>query len=190
MKRLSKFFNNPLLLLVAFALTWGITRDFFYLTYVIMGLVTIQVILEKLAHSKVTKPLFISWCLLMPLGIITIALRDPIFLQWKFSIVHWLFGLILIISNLYRGPILLNMLLSQLGPQSNSASSSAKSNVTNFAGFFLIFVGFVNLYFIYFMSLEAWVQFKIWGVTILNFVMMSAAIAYLMKKGELETPKG
>ena len=39
------------------------------------------------------------------------------------------------------------------------------------------------------MSLEAWVQFKIWGVTILNFVMMSIAIAYLMKKGELETPK-
>ena len=189
MKKLSKFFNNPLLLLFAFALTWGTTRDFFYLTYVIMALVTIQVILEKLAHSKVSKPLLISWCLLMPLGIITIALRDPIFLQWKFSIVHWLFGLILVISNLYRGPILLNMLLSQLGPQSNSASSSARSNVTNFAGFFLIFIGFINLYFIYFMSLEAWVQFKIWGVTILNFVMMSAAIAYLMRKGELETPK-
>jgi intracellular septation protein len=126
----------------------------------------------------------------MPLGIITIALRDPIFLQWKFSIVHWLFGLILVISNLYRGPILLNMLLSQLGPQSNSTTSSARSNVTNFAGFFLIFVGFLNLYFIYFMSLEAWVQFKIWGVTILNFVMMSASIAYLMKKGEFEIKEG
>ena len=177
-------------MLIAFDLTWGITGDFFYLTYVIMGLVTTQVILEKLAYSKVSKPLFISWCLLMPLGIVTIALQDPIFLQWKFSIVHWLFGLILVISNLYRGPILLNMLLSQLGPHSNSSSSSARSNVTNFAGFFLIFVGFINLYFIYFMSLEAWVQFKIWGVTILNFVMMSAAIAYLMKKGELETPEG
>ena len=82
------------------------------------------------------------------------------------------------------------MLLSQLGPQSNSTSSSDKSNVTNFAGFFFIFVGFVNLYFIYFMSLEAWVQFKIWGVTILNFVMFSASIGYLMKKGELEAPKG
>ena len=68
----------------------------------------------------------------------------------------------------------------------------SKEHLSNFVslGSFLIFIGFVNLYFIYFMSLEAWVQFKIWGVTILNFVMMSAAIAYLMKKGELETPKG
>ena len=188
MKKLSKFFNNPFLLLIAFALTWGLTRDFFYLTYVILGLVTTQVILEKLAHSKVSKPLFISWCFLMPLGIVTIALRDPIFLQWKFSIVHWLFGSILVISNLYKGPVLITMLLSQLGPQTESTYSVAKSNVTNFAGFFLIFVGFVNLYFIYFMSLEAWVQFKIWGVTILNFIMFSIAIAYLMKKGELETP--
>ena len=52
MKKLSKFFNNPFLLLIAFALTWGLTRDFFYLTYVILGLVTTQVILEKLAHSN------------------------------------------------------------------------------------------------------------------------------------------
>ena len=189
MKKLSKFFNNPFLLLISFALVWGLTGDFFYLTYAIMALVTIQVVLEKLAHSEVSKPLFISWCLLMPLGLITVALRDPVFLQWKFSIVHWLFGLILLISNFYKGPVLLKMLLSQLGSQSESSFSKAKSNVTNFAGLFLIVVGFVNLYFIYFMPLEAWVQFKIWGVTLLNFVMISAAIAYLMRKGELDTSK-
>ena len=98
MKKLSKLFNNPLLLLIIFAAVWIGTRDFFYLTYAIMGLVTIQVALEKLADGSVSKPLFISWCLLMPLGLVTIVLRDPVFLQWKFSIVHWLFGLILIIS--------------------------------------------------------------------------------------------
>ena len=189
MKKLSKFFNNPFLLIASFLLVWGYYRDFFYLTFAIMALVTIQVVLEKLAYSKVSKPLFFSWALLMPLGLITIALRDPIFLQWKFSIFHWVFGLILIVSNVLKGPILIKMLLSQLGPQVESTSSNAKSNVTYFAGFFFIMVGFVNLYFIYFMSLEAWVQFKIWGVTLLNFAMMIAALAYLAKKGELEAPK-
>ena len=189
MKKLSKLFNNPFLLLVIFAAVWIGTRDFFYLTYAIMGLVTIQVALEKLADGTVSKPLFISWCLLMPLGLVTIVLRDPVFLQWKFSIVHWLFGLILIISHVYKGPVLLKTLLNQMGPEMQSVPVKAQSNVTYFAGYFLILVGFINLYFIYFTSLDTWVNFKIYGVTILNLVMTALAIVYLVKKTSNEATK-
>ena len=73
-----------------------------------------------------------------------------------------------------------------MGPEMQSVPVKAQSNVTYFAGYFLILVGFINLYFIYFTSLDTWVNFKIYGVTILNLVMTALAIVYLVKKTPLK----
>ena len=102
MKALSKLFNNPLSLIVVLASVWYLSRDFIYFTYAILIFISIQVLLEKLALGKVSKVLFFSWSLLLPFGLLTLLLRDPIFLQWKFSIVHWLMGLILWFRRLLR----------------------------------------------------------------------------------------
>ena len=102
MKKLSKIFNNPLSLLVVLASVWYLTGDFIYFTIAIFVFITIQVILEKITLGKVSKVLFFSWCVLIPFALMTLILRDPIFLQWKFSIVHWLMGLILIISHVFK----------------------------------------------------------------------------------------
>ena len=79
-----KLLNNPLTLLVVFAGVWYTTRDFVAFTSVIMAYVTLQAVLEKILHGKVPTFLFWSWCLLLPLGAMTLILRDPAFLQWKF----------------------------------------------------------------------------------------------------------
>ena len=187
MKRLSKIFNNPLTLIAVLASVWYITRDFIYFTIAIFVFITIQVILEKITLGKVSKVLFFSWCVLIPFALMTLILRDPIFLQWKFSIVHWLMGLILVISHFFKGPVLLKNLFSLAGPQLDSVPMRAWSNVTFFIGFFLILVGLINLYFIYYASLDTWVNFKIYGVTVLNLLMTSLSLFYLFKKAEFET---
>ena len=186
MKTLSKLFNNPLSLIVVLASVWYLTRDFIYFTYAILIFISIQVLLEKLALGKVSKVLFFSWSLLLPFGLLTLLLRDPIFLQWKFSIVHWLMGLILLVSQIIKGPVLLKALFSLAGPQLDSVPIKAWSNVTFFMSGFLIIVGFINLYFIYFSSLDTWVNFKIYGVTLLNLVMTSSTLFYLFKKTDLD----
>ena len=96
MSSILKILNNPLTLLIVFAGVWYTTRDIVAFTAAIMGLVTLQVVLEKIVKGKVPNFLLGSWLLLLPLGGMTLIFRDPAFLQWKFSIVHWLFGLILI----------------------------------------------------------------------------------------------
>ena len=93
-------------------------------------------------------------------------------------------GLILLVSQIIKGPVLLKGLFSLAGPQLDSVPTQAWSNVTVFAGFFLLLVGFINLYFIYFASLDSWVNFKIYGVTVLNLLMSSLALFYLFKKAE------
>ena len=189
MKTLSKIFNNPLSLILVIASVWYFTRDFIYFTYAILIFITLQVILEKIALGKVSKVLFFSWCLLIPFGFLTLILRDPIFLQWKFSIVHWAMGSILLISQIIKGPVLLKSLFVLAGPQLEQVPLKAWSNVTFFMSGFLLMVGFINLYFIYFSSLETWVNFKIYGVTVLNLIMTSSALFYLFKKADLESSK-
>ncbi len=186
MKLLSKIFNNPLTLILVLASVWYVTRDFIYFTIAIFSFITVQVILEKITLGKVSKVLFFSWCVLIPFALMTLILRDPIFLQWKFSIVHWLMGLILIVAHYFKGPALLKGLFSLAGPQLDTVPNKAWSNVTFFIGIFLITVGFINLYFIYYSDLDTWVNFKIYGVTILNLIMTSASLLYLFKKSDFK----
>ena len=183
-KSIHKLLSNPILIIVVFAGVYYSTRDFFILTGAIMALVTLQVIFEKIVEKKVGKVLFFSWLLLLPLGSLTLFLRDPLFLQWKFSIVHWLMGLILISTYYFKGPVLLKTLFSALGPQLKSAPTIAWTRVTIFISFFTILIGFINLYFIYYASLDAWVNFKLYGVTVLYMIMMSSSLFYLSSQAD------
>ena len=181
-----KLLSNPILIIVVFGGVWALTRDFFILTVAIMLLVTLQVVFEKIAKKKVSKVLFYPWLLLIPLGSLTLFLRDPLFLQWKFSIVHWLMGLILLITHFFKGPVLLRTLLSAVGPQLDTVPTPAWTKVTFFISIFTILIGFINLYFIYYASLDAWVNFKLYGVTLLNMVMISLSTFYLFKQSDSE----
>ena len=183
-KSIHKLLSNPILIIVVFAGVYYSTRDFFILTGAIMALVTLQVIFEKIVEKKVGKVLFFSWLLLLPLGSLTLFLRDPLFLQWKFSIVHWLMGLILISTYYFKGPVMLKTLFSALGPQLKSAPTIAWTRVTIFISFFTILIGFINLYFIYYASLDAWVNFKLYGVTVLNMIMISSSLYYLSSQAD------
>lgn len=185
MNSLHKFFSNPFLLIAIFPIVWFTTDDILILTAAIMILVTVQVVLEKLATGSVSRMLFISWCLLMPLGSITLILKDPIYLQWKFSIVHWLLGSIIIVSQAMNGPSFLKIILTKVGgSQLEGVPDVAWKKVTYFISFGFLMIGTINLYFIYYSDLETWVNFKLFGVTILNLIIMSASISYLFSKSE------
>ena len=182
MNFLLKVFNNPLLIFVVIALVWYSTHDFLSLTAALMVLVTLQVLIEKIVKGTVGKVLFISWCLLIPLGSLTLLLRDPVFLQWKFSIIHWLLGLILLGSLFFKGPFLLRKMFISIGPELKEVPEKAWVNVTYFIGVSLLLIGTINLYFIYFSDIPTWVNFKLYGVTLLNIATVSIALFYLFSK--------
>ena len=179
-----KLLNNPLTLLVVFAGVWYTTRNFVAFTSVIMAYVTLQAVLEKILHGKVPTFLFWSWCLLLPLGAMTLIFRDPAFLQWKFSIVHWLFGLILIGSRLIGKADILKSLLSAAGPEMHKIDDIYWKRVNFYIAFGFIFLGFVNLYIMKFYSFDFWVNFKLYGVMIYNLVLTSSALFYLFSKAD------
>ena len=182
MNLLLKISENPLMPIAVLATVWYSTRDFLMLTAAIMVVITFQVIVEKLVKKEVSKLLFISWCLVIPFGAMTLLLRDPIFLQWKFSIVHWLLGSILLGSYLFKGPVALKSFFLSTGLKLQEVPDESWRNVTYFISIALLGVGTINLYFIYFADLAMWVNFKIFGVTILNILIISASFIYLFSK--------
>jgi intracellular septation protein len=186
MTGLLKILNNPLTLIVVMAGTWYPTRDFLALTVVIMSFVTLQVLLEKIVNGDIPDFLFGSWCLLMPLGSLTLFFRDPSFLQWKFSIVYWLFGLILIVSRFLGKKDILRSMLSLAGPQLKKVEDTVWKRANFCMAFGLILLGFLNLYVIQICDCAAleddmslWVNFKFYGATIYNLLLLGSVGYYI-----------
>ena len=179
MTSLLKILNNPLTLLVVMAVTWYPTRDFLALTTVIMLFVTLQVVFEKIVNGKIPDFLFGSWCLLIPLGSMTLFFRDPLFLQWKFSVVYWLFGLILVIARIVGKKDILKSMLSLAGPQMKKVEDAVWKRANYFMALGLIFLGFLNLYFIRTGDMDLWINFKFYGATIYNILLFGIVGYYI-----------
>ena len=186
MTGLLKILNNPLTLIVVMAGTWYPTRNFLALTVVIMSFVTLQVLLEKIVNGDIPDFLFGSWCLLMPLGSLTLYFDDSSFLQWKFSIVYWLFGLILIVSRFLGKKDILRSMLSLAGPQLKKVEDTVWKRANFCMAFGLILLGFLNLYVIRICDCTAmeddmslWVNFKFYGATIYNLLLLGSVGYYI-----------
>ena len=179
MTSLLKILNNPLTLLVVMAVTWYPTRDFLALTTVIMLFVTLQVVFEKIVNGKIPDFLFGSWCLLIPLGSMTLFFRDPLFLQWKFSVVYWLFGLILVIARIVGKKDILKSMLSLAGPQMKKVEDTIWKRANYFMALGLILLGFLNLYFIRTGDMDLWINFKFYGATIYNIFLFGIVGYYI-----------
>lgn len=179
MTSLLKILNNPLTLLVIMAVTWYPTRDFLALTTVIMLFVTLQVVFEKIVNGKIPDFLFGSWCLLIPLGSMTLFFRDPLFLQWKFSVVYWLFGLILVIARIVGKKDILKSMLSLAGPQMKKVEDAVWKRANYFMALGLILLGFLNLYFIRTGDMDLWINFKFYGATIYNILLFGIVGYYI-----------
>tara|TARA_Y100001970_G_scaffold81737_1_gene103528 strand:- start:6025 stop:6594 length:570 start_codon:yes stop_codon:yes gene_type:complete len=177
-----KSLNNPLVMMVFLASVWFYTGNFFGLTAALMIFVTLQVIVEKLVNKEVSNLLFTSWCLLIPLGSMTLFFRDPLFLQWKFTIFHWLFGLILLGARIIGKRDILKAMLSLAGPQFQEVEDIVWKRVNFYIAFGFILLGFINLYVMSLNNLDLWVNFKIFGTLIYNFILLLSAGSYLMFK--------
>ena len=179
MTGLLKILNNPLTLIIVMAGTWYPTRDFLALTAAIMSFVTLQVLLEKMVNGEIPDFLFGSWCLLIPLGSMTLFFRDPLFLQWKFSVVYWLFGLILIVSRFLGKKDILKSMLSLAGPQLKNVEDIVWKRANYCMAFGLILLGFLNLYVIRMEDMDLWINFKFYGATIYNFLLLAIVGYYI-----------
>ena len=103
--------------LVFFGVFFSTGKDFLKATAAIMAVVTLQVIYEKFKQGEIERKLFLTWVALMIFGSATLLFRDPAFLQWKVSIINWIFASILIGNQLLKRPPILKSFMKVANPE-------------------------------------------------------------------------
>ena len=136
-----------------------------------------QIIYSKIRHGKVEKMLLVSGAIISLLGGVTLLLHDKTYIMWKPTVLYWIIAATLIISNLLFKKNFIQQMMNRMIDAPTSIWS--KLNVAWAA--FLVLLGFLNLYVAFNYTENAWVNFKLFGVTGIMFIFIIGQTLVLKK---------
>jgi len=141
----------------------------------IMAVMTIQIAVQWLRKRTVNKMLLVSGILVVIFGSATLVLRDPIFIQWKPTIVEWLFAAAFLGSQ-YIGPQTLTERIMGHAIEL-PATLWRQLNLMWVANFAVL--GGANLYVVYNFDEATWVNFKLFGMLGLTLITAIAQAVWI-----------
>lgn len=146
-------------------------------TAVLIPATALQILYTKVTTGKVETMHLVTLALVVIMGGATVILQDKTFIQWKPSVVNWLFAAAFFGSKFIGNKTILERMMGQ-----NLELPSNVWNRLNYAwvGFFT-FSGVANLYVAYNFSEDIWVNFKLFGLLGLTFVFIIAQSLYLYR---------
>lgn len=136
-----------------------------------------------LRHRRVEKRQLVMLAVLVVLGGLTLALRDPRFIKLKPTIVSWLTGAIFLGSQFIGEKTLIERAFS--GSLKAPAFAWRRLNLA-WVAFFGV-TGALNLYVARAFSTDTWVDFKVFGLLGLTLVFSVLQAFYLMRYDESAT---
>ena len=165
--------------IVIFFAVYKYTDDIILATAILIPAAIMQVGYAYWRTGKIEKLHLVTLVLIILLGGATIAFENKAFIQWKPTIVNWLFALVFLGSQFIGAK---NILQRMMGGQIKlPVSIWARLNLM-WVGFF-IFSGAVNLYVAFSgeFSEQAWVNFKLFGMLGLTLVFIIAQGIYMSR---------
>ncbi|BEU03838.1 putative intracellular septation protein A [Agarivorans sp. OAG1] len=152
-------------------------QDIYAATLALIISTAVLLAISYLKNKKVEKMHLISFVLILVFGGLTLILRDDDFIKWKPTVINWIFGLVLLVSQFVFGsPLIKKMLGKEMTLPDNVWS---KVNVS--WALFFIACGTLNLYIAFSFSEEFWVNFKVFGLLGLTLVFTVGTVVYLYK---------
>lgn len=133
-------------------------------------------------HRRVEKVHLITLALIVILGGATLVLQDEAFIAWKPTVVNWGFAAVFLASHYVMGnkPIVRRMMESMI-----QLPDEIWIRLSHMWTAFFVFSGVINLWVYYNFSLDAWVNFKLFGLMGLTFVFIIIQGIYISR----HTPK-
>ena len=169
-----------LLFFLAFKI-WGI----YIATAVAIAATFVQVGWSWTRHRKVDNMLWTSLAIIVVFGGATLWLHDDTFIKWKPTVLYWLFGIILLGSDLlFRKNLIRAMMEKQITLPAQVWRTLNLSWVMFFA-----LMGGANLYVAFNFPTDVWVNFKLFGGIGLMIVFVVAQGLMLSRYIEPEERK-
>ena len=173
---------------IVFFAVYKFTNDILLATAVLIPATLLQMLYSWKVQGKIEKMQLVTLVLVVLLGGATLAFQDKAFIQWKPTIVNWLFAVGFMATQFIGDKTVVERLMG-----SSMELPKAVWSRLNLAWVaFFIAVGIVNLYVAYNFSEEIWVDFKLFGMlglTILFIILQGLYIAKHAKEPEAPSEK-
>ncbi len=160
------------------ALAFGVAYWLFDLhiaTIVLIIGMTAFVVLVKSLGLKLTKLQLISWLAVLFLGGAAVFLKDESIIKWKPTVINAAVGLAFLATQFLGKKTLMQRLIEDKVP----APVGMLRRVNFSTGLFFLFLAVLNIVVAQNFSTTVWVNFKLFGVFILNLCFLGACLYYL-----------
>lgn len=146
-------------------------------TAVLIPATMLQILYTKLTTGKVETMHLVTLALVVLMGGATVILQDKTFIQWKPTVVNWLFAVAFFGSQFIGNKTILERMMGQ----NLTLPANAWKNLNYAWVAFFAFSGVANLYVAYNFSEDFWVNFKLFGLLGLTILFIIAQSFYLYR---------
>jgi intracellular septation protein len=153
----------------AFSLSGG---SIYPATLALMIASVVQVGGHLIWKRRVQKLHLFNLGLALVLGGLTLWLRNDRFIKWKPTVFLWLMALILLGRQWLRGELTVRTIVEAVAKEKLGVPEPAWRQINSVWGFTMFAAGALNLVVAYQLPLKSWVLFKVWGLTIVNVLLM------------------
>ena len=155
--------------LLAFFISYKLA-DIYVAVAVLMAATVIQTVGNRLHSGKWQKLHLFGLAVALVFGGLTLALHDERFIKWKVTVFFWLIATIFLVgAALRRSP--LKALFESINEQALPVPTPVWRRVDVIWGVVSLLVGMLNLHVAFSYSLDTWVNFKVWGITIIQLLL-------------------
>ena len=168
---------------IIFFIVYKTSGNIILATAVLIPATALQMLYTWLRTHRVEKMQLVTLALVVLLGGATILFQDKTFIQWKPTVVNWLFGAAFLGSHFIGQKTIVQRLMD-----SNISLPGPVWRNLNIAWIiFFVAMGIINLLVAYSLSEEAWVNFKLFGMLGLTLVFILIQGLYMSKHIQADT---
>ena len=131
----------------------------YWATAVLMISTVLQILVLRLRQKPISKQHWLTASAILVLGGVTLALKNPMFIKWKPSIVYLVFAAALLVTQ-WQGKT--NLIQKMLGSVLTMPDALWRRLNLIWALYFIL-MAVLNLVIAYGFSDDFWVGFKLWG---------------------------
>jgi len=151
--------------------------DIYVASGALIAATALALIFTWVKYRKVEKMTLITFVMVAVFGTLTLVFHNPVFIKWKVSVIYVLFSGALLVSQLVlKKPLIQRMLGKELTLPDNVW------NKLNFAwAIFFLVCALLNIYVAFWLSEDLWIDFKVFGLTILTLVFTLFSGIYIFR---------
>ncbi|ALE96430.1 TPA: septation protein A [Serratia marcescens] len=128
-------------------------------------------------YRKVEKMTLITFLMVLVFGTLTLVFHNDLFIKWKVTVIYALFALALLISQwVLKKPLVQRMLGKEL-----TLPDKVWSNLNLAWAVFFLACGLANIYVAFWLPQNVWVNFKVFGLTVLTLVFTLLSGIYIYR---------